>query len=240
MELNDYENIDDLHPGRFKGERRKQEELKPEPGVQSAEPVHGKWSPLVIYIILALSILLSVVMLSTAVILFLQIFSGMKTLDADFKMELSQLKSNVTRMSEETRSSLTELGTKISQLKEHCIQWIPFNQKLHYFSLKKTTWKGAQRLCKSMNANLVVINSTEEQIFVQENIEYDHWIGLYDSIEEGKWRWVDGTEYDSNATFWESGQQGNEDEDCVVTTQSGKWHDWPCSARHFMICEKSI
>ncbi|XP_067876963.1 oxidized low-density lipoprotein receptor 1-like isoform X3 [Heterodontus francisci] len=170
MELNIYENAARFHPVQLRGGRIKHKESKPEPGVQSAEPVHGKWSPLVIYIILALSILLSVVGLGTAFILFTQMLSEMKTSDADLKMELSQLKNNVTGMSEETRNSLTELRTKISQLQENLPhfqcpdQWIWFWQNCYYFSPNKKDWADAQKSCASMDANLVVINSAVEQV----------------------------------------------------------------------------
>ncbi|GCC19919.1 hypothetical protein chiPu_0018620 [Chiloscyllium punctatum] len=52
----------------------KQQNLKSEHGVQSTEPVQGKWSPLVICILLGLSILLSMGMLTAAVILFCSLF----------------------------------------------------------------------------------------------------------------------------------------------------------------------
>uniref|UniRef100_UPI00398F7217 hepatic lectin-like n=1 Tax=Pristiophorus japonicus TaxID=55135 RepID=UPI00398F7217 len=97
-----------------------------------------------------------------------------------------------------------------------------------------------------MDANLVVINSAEEQAYVQRNVQrnvqHDYWIGLDDRVEEGKWRWVDGTDYVSSVKFWASGQPHsteNEDEDCAVASNTGEWHDWPCSSIHFSICEKS-
>uniref|UniRef100_UPI00398F2B56 CD209 antigen-like protein C n=1 Tax=Pristiophorus japonicus TaxID=55135 RepID=UPI00398F2B56 len=217
-----------------------------EHGVRSAEPVRGKQSSLVIYILLGLSILLSVVILGTAVILFPQMFGEMKASVADFKMELSQIKSNITGSSEETRSSLAQLRTDISQLKEnlHCLlhpnQWIPFKQKLYYFSTSKKTWNEAQESCKSMDANLVVINSAEEQAYLQCSILDELWIGLDDRVEEGKWRWVDGTDYASTVKFWVSGQPDqNGDEDCAMASKTQGWHDWPCSSRHSSICEKS-
>ncbi|XP_067876881.1 CD209 antigen-like isoform X2 [Heterodontus francisci] len=117
MELADiYQNVNEFHRDQFRKERGKKKESKPERAVRSAEPVRGKWSPLVIYIVLGFSILLTIVILATTIASFAQMLSEMKTTVTDFKVELSQLKSNVTGMSEETRSSLTELGTKISQL----------------------------------------------------------------------------------------------------------------------------
>uniref|UniRef100_UPI00398ED536 CD209 antigen-like protein C n=1 Tax=Pristiophorus japonicus TaxID=55135 RepID=UPI00398ED536 len=174
-----------------------------------------------------------------------QMFSEMKASVADFKMELSQIKCNITGSSEKTRSSLAELRTDISQLKEETRsqgpnQWSLFNQKLYYFSTSKKTWNEAQESCKSMDANLVVINSAEEQEYLQQSKLDSLWIGLDDRVEEGKWRWVDGTDYASTVKFWASGQPNqNGDEDCAVAYKTHGWHDWPCSSRHSSICEKS-
>ncbi|XP_078387659.1 uncharacterized protein LOC144668993 isoform X2 [Cetorhinus maximus] len=274
MELNDeYENLSDFHLDEMKEDRGKHERLKPEHGVRSAEPIRGRWSPLITYSLLVISILLSITILGTAMTLLSQLSSEMKTSDASFEMKLSQLKSTVTGISEETNRTLAKISTEISLLKElagmpeqirrllpelrttipelkknlphlQCpMQWTPFKQKLYYFSSHQATWGEAQRFCELMDANLAVINSAEEQMYIQWNIQYDHWIGLTDATKEGKWHWVDGTDYASNVKFWYSNQpnggETEEDEDCVVTTSDGKWHDWPCSSFHSTICEKS-
>uniref|UniRef100_UPI00398E5DD2 CD209 antigen-like protein C n=1 Tax=Pristiophorus japonicus TaxID=55135 RepID=UPI00398E5DD2 len=244
MELDNYQNLNNFQPDRQREDRGKHEAVKPEHGVRSAEPVRGKQSSLVIYILLGLSILLSVVILGTAVILFTGSSEKTRSSLAELRTDISQLKE-VPGMSEEIRSSLAELRTEISQLKEktrsQCPnQWSLFNQKLYYFSTSKKTWNEAQESCKSMDANLVVINSAEEQEYLQQGKLDSLWIGLNDRVEEGKWRWVDGTDYASTVTFWASGQPNqNGDEDCAVASETHGWHDWPCSSRHSFICEKS-
>ncbi|XP_067828973.1 C-type lectin domain family 4 member M-like [Heptranchias perlo] len=270
MELDDtYQNVNDFSPDQLRGDKRKREDLKSEHGVGAAEPVQGKRSSLVIYILLGLSILLSMVILGAAFILFTQMFSEMKASVANFKMEFSQIKINITGMSEETRSSFAELRTEISQLKERLTeetrssfaelgteisqlkeslsrflcpdQWRRFEQNCYYFSSSGTTWDEAQKSCTSMDANLLVINSAEEQVYLQGNLKSNHWIGLSDSVEEGNWSWVDGTDYASNVKFWESGQpNSNGDEGCVVAAANAAWHDWPCSSRHSSICKKPV
>ncbi|XP_067828972.1 CD209 antigen-like protein C isoform X2 [Heptranchias perlo] len=176
-----------------------------------------------------------------------QMFSEMKASVANFKMEFSQIKINITGLTEETRSSFAELRTEISQLKEnlYCFQcpdqWSRFEQNCYYFSSSETTWDEAQKSCTSMDANLLVINSAEEQVYLQGNLNDNHWIGLSDSVEEGNWSWVDGTDYASNVKFWESGQpNSNGDEGCVVAAANAAWHDWPCSSRHSSICKKPV
>ncbi|XP_059495892.1 CD209 antigen-like protein C [Stegostoma tigrinum] len=112
---------------------------------------------------------------------------------------------------------------------------------LYYFSSHTASWEEAQRFCKLLNADLVVINSSEEKKYLHVDMKNTCWIGLHDSVEEGKWHWVDGTDYDSTVKFWRSGQpNGNRNENCAAMTSDGEWHDWPCSSRHRLICEKSV
>ncbi|XP_051898119.1 hepatic lectin-like [Pristis pectinata] len=152
----------------------------------------------------------------------------------------------VTGNFENTSKEFAELQAEISGLREDLSlippfnQWRLFNKRLHFFSSTKQTWTEAQKFCASMNSQLVVIHSTTEQEYIQQNTNREHWIGLHDTAEEGTWRWVDGTDYASNVKFWARGQPNgdeNQDEDCVVT-EEGFWHDWPCSSKHPPICEK--
>ncbi|XP_078387654.1 CD209 antigen-like protein C isoform X1 [Cetorhinus maximus] len=221
MELdNHYENLEN-HRDRARRYRGKQENLKSEQGPQLAESGRGKRPSLVIYILLGLSILLSVVILSTAVILF-------------------------TGISKATSRSLAELRTEISQLKENPLrfqcpdQWKQFQQHCYYISTNKKTWIDAQRACASMDANLVVINKAEEQTFVEKWLQVeDYWIGLSDSISEGDWRWVDGTDYTSSVKFWNKGEPNDfSNEDCAELSAIRKWNDRTCANSQNWICEK--
>ncbi|GCB78169.1 hypothetical protein scyTo_0016795 [Scyliorhinus torazame] len=170
MELNEYQNSDELRHDQQKSDGGEQEVSKPERDGKSAAPVRGIWSPFISFILPGLSILLSLVVLSTVVILFSQHFREVKMPDANFKPHHSQLKSNVTRLSEEVRSLLAEHKSQMSKQKENppqvqCPdQWRRFQQNCYYFSLVTKNYTDAQRSCTSMHANLVVINSAEEKV----------------------------------------------------------------------------
>ncbi|XP_060711145.1 CD209 antigen-like protein C isoform X2 [Hemiscyllium ocellatum] len=198
---------------------RKQQNLKSDHG--GVQSVQGKWSSLVIYIFLGISILLSVVTLITAVILFTQLFTIMKMLETDFKMGLAQLQHN-------------ELSGKCPE------DWRRFQQNCYYFSSESKTWTEAQRACASLDANLVVINKPEEQAFIKTLIQNKrYWIGLTDSISEGHWRWVDGMDYTSSVKFWSEGEPNNaSDEDCAEIYSNGGWNDRSCDVSQQWICEK--
>ncbi|XP_059846841.1 C-type lectin domain family 4 member F-like [Hypanus sabinus] len=169
-----------------------------------------------------------------------------KTLSA-----IAKLKDEIPRLnktnSEMTNGSLAELQSEVSRLREsvRLVQllnsWRFFKQKEYYFSSTRYRWEEGQQFCVSINSNLVVINSQEEQDYVRLRRDSNCWIGLHDSTEEGVWRWVDGTDYASNVKFWAIDQpnvNSDIDEDCVVASENGFWHDWPCDSMHFVICEK--
>ncbi|XP_072347430.1 asialoglycoprotein receptor 1-like [Scyliorhinus torazame] len=248
MELNEYQNSDELRHDQQKSDGGEQEVSKPERDGKSAAPVRGIWSPFISFILPGLSILLSLVVLSTVVILFSQHFREVKMPDANFKPHHSQLKSNVTRLSEEVRSLLAEHKSQMSKQKENppqvqCPdQWRRFQQNCYYFSLVTKNYTDAQRSCTSMHANLVVINSAEEKVFLQHwTHKGSHWIGLSDSISEGDWRWVDGTDYASSVKFWSPNEPNNRYnvEDCAELLVYGEWNDAPCNFHRYWICEKS-
>ncbi|XP_078090798.1 uncharacterized protein LOC144507536 [Mustelus asterias] len=144
MELkNDDQNFEEFHLDQPRGDRKKQENLKPEHSVQAADPMRGKCPPLVFYILLGVSILLSVVVLGTAVILFTgvsektslslaeprtnisqleditQMLSKMKMSDTDLKMEISQLKSTDSELFSEMKTSGVDFKMELSQMKQN-------------------------------------------------------------------------------------------------------------------------
>ncbi|GCB78168.1 hypothetical protein scyTo_0016794 [Scyliorhinus torazame] len=152
-----------------------------------------------------------------------QVIGEMKMSETDLKMELAQLKNNDPQV----------------QCPD---QWRWFQQNCYYFSSVTKDYTDAQRSCTSMHANLVVINSAEEKAFLQRwNQKGGHWIGLSDSICEGDWRWVDGTDYASSVKFWRQGEPNddNNNEDCAELHVCGEWNDLPCTVKQYWICEKS-
>uniref|UniRef100_A0A8K9V4W4 C-type lectin domain-containing protein n=1 Tax=Oncorhynchus mykiss TaxID=8022 RepID=A0A8K9V4W4_ONCMY len=78
-------------------------------------------------------------------------------------------------------------------IEQHCQEgWRYFDSSLYFLSTEKKTWEESRQDCKGRGADLVIINSREEQTFVF-NLHLRVWIGLTDSVTEGIWKWVDGT-----------------------------------------------
>ncbi|KAM4585565.1 uncharacterized protein PAE49_004781 [Odontesthes bonariensis] len=137
-----------------------------------------------------------------------------------------------------------ELKRKLASFTDYSRQgWVPFSNSLYRFSLReKKTWQDSRYDCLQRGADLVVINSKEEQKFI-ELFSQVIWIGLTDQEVEGKWKWVDGTPL--TFSYWASGEPNNyegEDEDCgelKYFSNEEVWNDAPCNKANFWICEKT-
>ncbi|XP_049328347.1 C-type lectin domain family 4 member F-like [Astyanax mexicanus] len=76
--------------------------------------------------------------------------------------------------------------------KLHPDGWKKFGSSYYYISSEKKNWNVARQDCKNRGADLVIINSREEQEFIKKQNKYI-WIGLTDAEKEGEWKWVDGS-----------------------------------------------
>ncbi|XP_042288912.1 C-type lectin domain family 4 member K-like [Thunnus maccoyii] len=119
--------------------------------------------------------------------------------------------------------------------------WVYINGSFYYISSNKKTWNESRTDCLQRGMDLVVVNSEEEQEFINRYQE-TMWIGLTDSEREGTWKWVDGTPL--TTSFWHSGEPNNhnDNEDCVETKFRDKksWNDADCGIRNSWICEKKM
>uniref|UniRef100_A0A8D0D003 C-type lectin domain-containing protein n=1 Tax=Sander lucioperca TaxID=283035 RepID=A0A8D0D003_SANLU len=110
-------------------------------------------------------------------------------------------------------------------------RWEYFSGSFYYISSIKKTWQESRDDCLQKGADLVIINSKEEQKIM--------WIGLTDSETEGTWKWVDGTPL--TKSYWDSGEPNDENgEDCVEIKNfdsENSWNDLSCSAPLNWICE---
>uniref|UniRef100_A0A3B1KI08 C-type lectin domain-containing protein n=2 Tax=Astyanax mexicanus TaxID=7994 RepID=A0A3B1KI08_ASTMX len=107
-----------------------------------------------------------------------------------------------------------------------------FGSSYYYISSEKKNWNVARQDCRNRGADLVIINSREEQ-----QNKYI-WIGLTDAEKEGEWKWVDGSPLTTK-----SGEPSNTygNENCVAFSipamTINAWNDEPCSADAFGFCE---
>uniref|UniRef100_A0A672HX46 C-type lectin domain-containing protein n=1 Tax=Salarias fasciatus TaxID=181472 RepID=A0A672HX46_SALFA len=118
-------------------------------------------------------------------------------------------------------------------------RWVPFRSSLYYISSTERTWQESRDDCLSRGADLMIIDSQEEQDFSR-RFSQEVWIGLTDSAQEGTWQWVDGTLL--NTSYWLPGEPNNDDEgkeeNCAEIHVDNGWNDRVCEKLNYWICEK--
>jgi len=122
----------------------------------------------------------------------------------------------------------------------------------YWFCTDAKSWSGAQTVCQSASeTDLVHIDDSAENDFIEANIVSDSWAGGNDSAVEGAWRWTDdGTQFWSGAAggsvvggnfeFWNAGEpndSSNEDCQTVRNGDDGTWNDAQCGNTGDYVCE---
>ncbi|XP_028441357.1 CD209 antigen-like protein C isoform X2 [Perca flavescens] len=119
--------------------------------------------------------------------------------------------------------------------------WEYFSGSFYYISSIDKTWQESRDDCLQKGADLVIINSKEEQDFTTK-LKKRLWIGLTDSETEGTWKWVDGTPL--TKSYWNSGEpNGGKREDCGEIknfASENSWNDGSCSIQLNWICEMKV
>ncbi|XP_022620759.1 CD209 antigen-like protein E isoform X1 [Seriola dumerili] len=121
--------------------------------------------------------------------------------------------------------------------------WVYFYPSFYYISSTKKSWHDSRDDCLQRGADLVIINSKEEQDFTRKFHKIT-WIGLSDRETEGIWKWVDGTPI--TKSYWANGEPNSyegKNEDCVeirFPNEENSWNDIPCEGQNFWICEKTM
>ncbi|XP_041807283.1 C-type lectin domain family 4 member E-like [Chelmon rostratus] len=150
-------------------------------------------------------------------------------------------------------ASLTEVTKRLicCQKKACPAGWRRFMCSCYLLSSESGSWTRGGQDCTNRGAHLVIIDSTEEQMFLSNFTEAEtwSWIGLIDKDTEGTWMWVDGSPL--TLRYWEAEQPDNGgghakwgEEDCAHIRTGKKtaenWNDRSCDASLRWICEKKI
>ncbi|XP_077946976.1 C-type lectin domain family 4 member E-like isoform X2 [Gasterosteus aculeatus] len=160
--------------------------------------------------------------------------------------ERDQLKDKVTALTQEKDG----LQLLLKQKKTCPGGWTMFSCSCYLLSTRVGTWEYGKNNCRDQGADLVIIDSLEEQKFLSSIITRLSWIGLSDKDIEGTWKWIDGTPL--TAAYWyregnvvEPDNGGGNSwwgEDCAqikpdLKTQNS-WNDVSCYTALQWICEK--
>uniref|UniRef100_W5MMA2 C-type lectin domain-containing protein n=1 Tax=Lepisosteus oculatus TaxID=7918 RepID=W5MMA2_LEPOC len=160
--------------------------------------------------------------------------------------EREKLLDQVVELSKQT-APLDYFCSVASNRTSDCPQnWLQFNSKYYYISEDYETWNNSRSDCQKRGGDLVVIDSSLEQIFIWShtggNYWDQYWIGVTDAKREGTWLWVDDTQLTGG--YWMDGQPDNFNlsEDCAATFTTvnalKSWNDVECQNSLRWICEK--
>ncbi|XP_075960961.1 C-type lectin domain family 4 member E-like [Anarhichas minor] len=136
---------------------------------------------------------------------------------------------------------------RLSKQKKTCPEgWRRFSCSCYLLSTRSGSWEESRKDCRDKGADLVIIDSLQEQKFIKSIVTDRTWIGLSDRDEEGTWRWVDGTPL--TEAYWEVPPDNGGrnpwwgEEDCaeIVVGQKAErnWNDLRCDRSLHWICEK--
>ncbi|KAI4888976.1 hypothetical protein NFI96_030793 [Prochilodus magdalenae] len=162
--------------------------------------------------------------------------------------------NNMTKERDQLQTSYTNLTTERDQLQKEKealqkkYEELEQRRSFYYLSTEKKSWSESRQYCTDKGADLVIINSREEQEFISKTFgDTEAWIGLRDADTEGDWKWVDGSALTTE--FWWTGEPNNYggEEDCGMTGLRfapskiiPTWADFPCHISLVGICEKSL
>uniref|UniRef100_A0A668AQ17 C-type lectin domain-containing protein n=1 Tax=Myripristis murdjan TaxID=586833 RepID=A0A668AQ17_9TELE len=155
--------------------------------------------------------------------------------------ERNQLQTSLNSMTQEKHQlqmEIERLTLKIKELTPCPDGWTHFNSSCYFNSSESKSWDESRQDCLRRGADLVIINSREENSFLKK-FGLRVWIGLSDLETEGEWKWVDGSSL--SYTSWAKGQPDDAPggEDCgEVRPERDGWNDLFCTHSLHWVCEK--
>nr|XP_046181211.1 CD209 antigen-like protein C isoform X1 [Oncorhynchus gorbuscha] len=160
--------------------------------------------------------------------------------------QLQNSYNNLTKERDQLKTERDVLSGRLTNLKNTCPEgWQTFESSWYFLSTETKTWEESRQDCLERRADLVIINSREEQTFLF-NLKKSVWIGLTDSDIEGTWKWVDGAQLITG--YWYDPQPDNAgptgEEDCAEIRKDQSplkaWNDLSCGSKLNWICEKAF
>ncbi|KAA0703738.1 C-type lectin domain family 10 member A [Triplophysa tibetana] len=132
-------------------------------------------------------------------------------LDID-RGERIEMMVDIYESSDSARNHEVMINTDRQQALQHTdrssdnFKWIYYNFSFYYVSSAYKSWSNSRQDCEERGADLVIINSKEEQEFLQKvTAGYYFWIGL--RRENEVWKWINestSTTRDCRNTGWRS------------------------------------
>ncbi|XP_043974280.1 natural killer cells antigen CD94-like isoform X2 [Gambusia affinis] len=129
--------------------------------------------------------------------------------------------------------------------------WVMFQSNCYLFTKDEysnnwKTWEQSRMFCLRENATLAVIDSQEEQEFINNKTEtyndnkHGYWIGLK-KVTEDMWTWADGRNL--SVTFWSTEEAANRLSCGLINPHlyhSSNWAKSSCNMKNRCICETRV
>ncbi|XP_071944844.1 C-type mannose receptor 2-like [Antedon mediterranea] len=138
----------------------------------------------------------------------------------------------------------TQVSCSFSVTVTACDNRFQFN--CYIFINEKRTFSESRSACQEIGADLLVIETREENEYITSTIEMEMpgvvsmLIGMEDSEVEGDWVWINGDRLANSFTYWKEGEPDNSNnQDCGFILSDGQWSDNLCTRDSEAICEAS-
>ncbi|XP_048359867.1 C-type lectin domain family 5 member A-like isoform X2 [Sphaerodactylus townsendi] len=117
--------------------------------------------------------------------------------------------------------------------KDCSVGWVAFKGKCYHFSTMLQTWEKHVKACSEFDSRPAVVNTQEELKFLNSRTQHErYFIGL--TLRDGKWTWIDGTQFDPNIFGIAPGQFA-----CAVIGLESSIDSASCFGPYRCICEKN-
>ena len=120
--------------------------------------------------------------------------------------------------------------------------WLSWGDSCYRAYKGPKSWNDSLKFCRENQADLVSLNSAEENQFVLQNVDATKglWIGLMKDKKMGLFRWTSEENVDFKNWLTEPDISGRENcgEMVDFSRYRGKWNDKRCSSALPFICEK--
>uniref|UniRef100_UPI0037E8A3A4 galactose-specific lectin nattectin-like n=1 Tax=Semicossyphus pulcher TaxID=241346 RepID=UPI0037E8A3A4 len=128
------------------------------------------------------------------------------------------------------------------------VGWTELNSRCYMFFYEEKDWSGAEDTCIKEKGNLASMHSEKDYSLLRKLVKQatgtdkQTWIGGYDAVKEGHWKWSDGTPFDF--TKWGNGEPNNyrKGEHCMELNYSERDHlnDTLCDKINSFICVRDL
>ncbi|XP_028282387.1 CD209 antigen-like protein C [Parambassis ranga] len=153
-----------------------------------------------------------------------------------------QLKNQQLEMD---KKNLTAQLENMETAEMQCCQngWLPSESNCYDINnaapSNQRSWEEAREDCRGKISDLVVVVNEAEKRFVSDHswpiggVDHGYWLGL--RVEDGKWKWVDGS--DLTDLSWIQQLPATEGQ-CAVSVQNEGWKSVSCTEKKAWICKK--